>query len=679
MGGDRGVGVTVPAAGRILARRSDLELVLVGDSDRIEPLLSRIPAANRSKLRVLHTDTAIGDGDSPGSVLRSARESSMFLAADMVKSGDAQAMVSAGNSGALLMIGRHLLKTIPGIHRPAMVGDHPGRQQTEFPARRRRQSRMRRATPVRVRGNGFGAGGKPQPGSGQSRPAQHRRRALQGNRSRAGSGRKAGKVPGRSTTSASSRRTRSITARPTSWFVTGFVGNVTIKASQGVANVIRNALYHKAGPAFLNRISRFFFRPRSSIRWTMQINPERFNGACLPARGLQGNVVKSHGNASVLGFCHAIPRSRERDRQPGSPLDREQGGDHHGPPPERRAASQSRFFTGRIIMRDFAVVFPGQGSQKTGMLAGLAGTSKTIESTFAEASEVIGLDLWEIIQHDRGPDARSDADHSTRPAGGRHCALAAVAAAKRRRAGLARGAQSRGIFRPGCRRSAGIRHCHRCSAQAGDVHAAGGAARRRRHGRDHRPRQRRTGGGVPQGPGGRGGRGIPRQITTLPARSSLPATRAAVKRAMQMCLEAGARRALPVKMSVPSHCELMEPARRQLETELTTLDFRAARFPVVQNVNGRASSDPDELRENLIEQICRPVRWIDCIGYMSEAGITPHPRMRSRQGADRPDQENFPASLNLELRRTGKLLAGRDRNGMTNRVYFHVPRPGPEH
>lgn len=302
MGGDRGVGVTVPAAGRILARRSDLELVLVGDSDRIEPLLSRIPAGNRSKLRVLHTDTAVADEDPPGSVLRSARESSMFLAADMVKSGDAQAMVSAGNSGALLMIGRHLLKTIPGIHRPAMVATIPGASKQsflldvganpecdaqhlfEFAVMGSVLAESLNRAPARVGLLNIGA--EHYKGTEAVREAAEKLEKC------------------RAIDYVGFIEANEIYQGQADVVVCdGFVGNVTIKASQGVANVIRNALYHKAGPAFLNRISRFFSAPIINSL-TMQINPERFNGACL--LGLQGNVVKSHGNASVLGFCHAI-------------------------------------------------------------------------------------------------------------------------------------------------------------------------------------------------------------------------------------------------------------------------------------------------------------------------------------------------------------------------------------
>ena len=294
--------VTVPAAARILNRRKDLELTLVGNQDQIRPRLKRLSEAERARLRILHTDLAVTNLDRPETVLRTARESSMFLAAELVKSGDAQAMVSAGNSGALLMAGRHLLKTIPGIHKPAMVATIPGAA---------RQSLL------------LDVGANPECDAGQLFEF-----AVMGSvlaESLNASPAKVGLLnigaenyKGTEAVRETADRLENCPAIRYAGFVEaneiylgqadvvvcdGFVGNVTIKASEGVANVIRKALCHRAGPGLLNRLSRF--SPASIVNnLSVQINPERFNGACL--LGLQGNIVKSHGNATMLGFCHAI-------------------------------------------------------------------------------------------------------------------------------------------------------------------------------------------------------------------------------------------------------------------------------------------------------------------------------------------------------------------------------------
>ena len=302
MGGDRGVGTTVPAAARILARRKDLELVLVGDSDRIEPLLSRVPAANRDKLRVLHTDLEVGDEDLPGSVLRTARESSMFIAADLVKSGDAQAMVSAGNSGALLMIGRHLLKTIPGIHKPAMVATLPGAAKQCFllDVGANPECDAQHLFEFAVMGSVLAESLNKAPARAGllNIGAEH----YKGTEAIREAAEKLERCPAIDYVGFIEAN-EIYNGQADVVVCDGFVGNVTIKASEGVANVFRNVLYHKAGTALLNRVSRFFSVSIINTL-TMQFNPERFNGACL--LGLQGNIVKSHGNASVVGFCHAI-------------------------------------------------------------------------------------------------------------------------------------------------------------------------------------------------------------------------------------------------------------------------------------------------------------------------------------------------------------------------------------
>ena len=255
------------------------------------------------------------------------------------------------------------------------------------------------------------------------------------------------------------------------------------------------------------------------------------------------------------------------------------------------------------------------------MLAALAGAHGTVENTFTEASEVIGLDLWDIVQHNK--DGALDQTRITQPA------LLTAGIAIWRLWRQQRGAQPSLL--------AGHSLGEYAALVAAEV-LEFGAAVDVVHKRGIFMQE-----AVPKGAGGMaaiigldsdslervcteaeaaGEGAVSAANYNSPGQTVIAGDAAAVNRAMQMCLEAGARRALPVKMSVPSHCALMEPARQKLEAELAELDFRPAGIPVVQNVTGRASSDPDEIRENLAAQICRPVRWIDCIEHMSEAGIT---------------------------------------------------------
>jgi [acyl-carrier-protein] S-malonyltransferase len=88
-----------------------------------------------------------------------------------------------------------------------------------------------------------------------------------------------------------------------------------------------------------------------------------------------------------------------------------------------------------------------------------------------------------------------------------------------------------------------------------------------------------------------------------------------------LCKEAGAKRALALNVSVPSHCSLMKPAAEQLKVELDRVQFNSPQIPVVQNVNAQTSEDPNLIKENLIKQLYVPVLWIDSVKYMRANGI----------------------------------------------------------
>ncbi len=124
MGGDRGPEVVVPGAALALERHSDVEFLLVGDRARIEPILGDHPAL-AARSRIVHTDTAIGMEDKPSQAVRRGRGTSMWLALEAVQKGEADCAVSAGNTGALMALAKLILKTMPGIERPALAGQWP--------------------------------------------------------------------------------------------------------------------------------------------------------------------------------------------------------------------------------------------------------------------------------------------------------------------------------------------------------------------------------------------------------------------------------------------------------------------------------------------------------------------------------------------------------------------------
>src|SRR5499427_7974860 len=125
MGGDVGASVVVPGAANSLSRHSDSEFLLFGKRDLIERELANHPALNAVS-RVVHTDVAVSMKDKPSQALRRGRKtSSMWLAIDAVKKGEADVAVSAGNTGALMAMARFNLHTLPGIDRPAIAGVWP--------------------------------------------------------------------------------------------------------------------------------------------------------------------------------------------------------------------------------------------------------------------------------------------------------------------------------------------------------------------------------------------------------------------------------------------------------------------------------------------------------------------------------------------------------------------------
>src|SRR5882762_6502565 len=125
MGGDVGASVVIPGAAIALRRHPDAEFLLYGDSAQIEAQLAKYPALKAAS-RVVHTDVTVAMHDKPSQALRRGRKnSSMWLAIDAVKKGEAHVAVSAGNTGALAAMARFCLRMLPGIDRPALAAIWP--------------------------------------------------------------------------------------------------------------------------------------------------------------------------------------------------------------------------------------------------------------------------------------------------------------------------------------------------------------------------------------------------------------------------------------------------------------------------------------------------------------------------------------------------------------------------
>ena len=307
MGGEFGVRVTVPASLKALELQRDLYISLVGDESAIGPLInSRSRKVHGSRLEVLHTPYQIGDADKPTAAIRTRDRSSMFLAVELVQTARADACVSSGNTGALLLTGRHLLKTIPGIDRPAIVATIPGSSRATYlldvganvdcAAEQLFQfavmgsvlaESLAQGQPARV--GLLNIGVEDFKGNEQVRRAA----VLLENCSAINY---IGYVEGNALFEGAAEVV----------VCDGFVGNVTIKSSAGVVNVINSIMRQRMSSSLLSRMVYLTALPLFRQLQT-RIDPAKFNGASL--LGLQGSIIKSHGNASAEGFLHAIQRA----------------------------------------------------------------------------------------------------------------------------------------------------------------------------------------------------------------------------------------------------------------------------------------------------------------------------------------------------------------------------------
>jgi [acyl-carrier-protein] S-malonyltransferase len=269
-------------------------------------------------------------------------------------------------------------------------------------------------------------------------------------------------------------------------------------------------------------------------------------------------------------------------------------------------------------MQKFGFVFPGQGSQKAGMLNELGDQYPVIRQTFDEASTTLGVDLWQIVLDN--PDGLLDQTHITQPA-----LLAASVA-------IWRLWQQQQAPVPDmlAGHSLGEYSALVCAGVIGFADAVQIVNKRGRYMQL----------AVPAGTGGMAAiigmddsliDGLCKSVAdggvvaaanfNSPGQTVIAGDREAVERAMAACKEAGAKRALPLNVSVPSHCELMRPAADKLATDLAAIEFSQPALPVVQNINGRATKEPGEIRENLLKQLYMPVQWVDTIYCMRDLGV----------------------------------------------------------
>ncbi|MBP2856677.1 ACP S-malonyltransferase [Dickeya oryzae] len=270
-------------------------------------------------------------------------------------------------------------------------------------------------------------------------------------------------------------------------------------------------------------------------------------------------------------------------------------------------------------MTKFAMVFPGQGSQSVGMLAELAEQFPLIKETFDEASSVLGYDLWQLSQ--QGPAEELNKTWQTQPA----LLTASVA--------LWRVWQQQGGAQPTLMagHSLGEYSALVCAGVLDFKQAVSLVELRGKLMQE----------AVPEGTGAMSaiigldndaiatacaeaaqGQVVSPVNFNSPGQVVIAGNKEAVERAGAACKAAGAKRALPLPVSVPSHCALMEPAAHKLAQALEAVTFNAPQIPVVNNVDVRAESAPQAIRSALVRQLHNPVRWTECVEYIAAQGVS---------------------------------------------------------
>ena len=302
MGGDHGPPVTVPAALSFLRAHADAALHLVGRRGEVEPLLASAREL-RPRIEFLHTDEVVAMDDPPAIALRGKRNSSMRLAINLVKEGQADACVSAGNTGALMAISRFVLKTLDGIDRPAIASFLPntrGGVTTMLDLGANVDCSAEHLFEFAILGAALVAAvqEKERPSIGLLNIGEE---VIKGN----DVVKRAGELLRASSLNFHGNVEGDDIYKGTTDVVVcdGFVGNVALKTSEGLAQMLGTMVREEFTRSPLAKAAAVLAYPVLK-RFRRRVDHRRYNGASL--LGLRGIVIKSHGAADALAFENAI-------------------------------------------------------------------------------------------------------------------------------------------------------------------------------------------------------------------------------------------------------------------------------------------------------------------------------------------------------------------------------------
>lgn len=315
MGGDFGPQPVLDAALQTAAHNSNIQLLVIGNRDLLEAQLQDLspPSALASRLKLLHAPDVVSMEDRPSSALRHKRESSMWKALELVKTGEADACVSAGNTGALMVLGRHLLKTFPGVDRPAICKPVPSSQghcylldlgaNINSTAEQLVQFAFMGSVLAAVTDN------NPAPSVGLLNIGEENTKGIEQVREASRLLSASNKINYVGFVEGDDIYTGDVDVV----VCDGFVGNIALKVSEGAAKFLAANVRDVFTSSLYARFAGWIAGPVVN-QWRAKFDPVRHNGACF--LGLQGTVVKSHGGADSRGFCFALQMAIEQvDKQ----------------------------------------------------------------------------------------------------------------------------------------------------------------------------------------------------------------------------------------------------------------------------------------------------------------------------------------------------------------------------
>lgn len=306
MGGDFGPRLCVEAAASFIANHANVRITLVGDKAAVSSFIP--PSTDLSRLNIIHADQVVEMADKPSYALRHKKTSSMWRALQLVADGEAGACVSGGNTGALMAIGCHLLKTIDGIDRPAIAKQIPTARggsvlldlgaNLDCSAQQLVQFGLMGEALAKVYGKTAPTVALLNVGSELTKGSDVIQEAAQ----------LMGELPElqfKGFVEGDSLYSGDVDVV----VCDGFIGNVALKVSEGVAKFVFGDLRNRIGSGVRSRLLAWLAKPVLKP-WAEQFQPAKYNGAAL--LGLRGVVIKSHGGADEEGFKQALSVALEQ-------------------------------------------------------------------------------------------------------------------------------------------------------------------------------------------------------------------------------------------------------------------------------------------------------------------------------------------------------------------------------